>query len=192
MIFKIFWFLRGILYMPFFGKYKFPSYIGKPVYIGNFHRIFISKRVRIFPGSRIEVVDDESSILFEENISIGQNFHITSGGQLIIGKDTTIAENVMITNIDHEYKEIGVHILKQPLIVKETKIGENCFIGFGAVIQAGTILGNHCIVGSNSVVRGLFPDYCVIVGSPARIVRRYNLTKKVWDRTNPDGTFIEN
>jgi acetyltransferase-like isoleucine patch superfamily enzyme len=190
MFFKFFWGLRGLLYKPFFGKYQLPSYIGKPVYIGNFNRIFINKRVRIFPGARIEVLNKTSSIVFEENISIGQNFHIISGGELIIGKNTTFAENVMVSNIDHEYQEIDVHILKQPLIIKETKIGENCFIGFGAVIQGGTILGNQCIIGSNAVVRGVFPDYCVVVGAPARVVKRYHLKDKEWKKTNSLGEFI--
>ncbi len=191
MIFKIFWILRGLLYKPFFGKFGLPSYIGKPVYIGNFKRIFIGNRVRILPGSRIEVINNESSIIFEGNISIGQNFHITSAGNLIIGKNTTFAENIMVTNIDHDYEEIGKHILEQKHIVKETKIGENCFIGYGAVIQAGTILGKQCIVGANAVVRGHFPDYCVIVGIPAKIIKRYDEKTKIWKKTNSKGEFID-
>lgn len=191
MIFKIFWILRGLIYKPFFGKFGLPSYIGKPIFIGNFKRIFIGKRVRIFPGARIEVIGDNASIVFEENISIGQNLHITSGSQLVIGKNTTILESVMITNIDHDYQEIDKHILKQKYIIKETKIGENCFIGYGAVIQAGTILGKQCIVGANAVVRGTFPDYSVIVGVPARIVKRYDEKSGVWKKTDKDGEFID-
>jgi len=191
MIFKIFWIIRGLLYKPFFGAYGFPSYIGKPVFIGKFKRIFIGNKVRIFPGARIEVIDNESSITFDDNISIGQNLHITSGGQLKIGRDTTIAENTYISNIDHEYQNINTHILKQPNIIKETLIGENCFIGFGVVIQAGTILGKQCIVGANAVVRGVFPDYSVIVGAPAKIVKRYDIEKKEWRKTNAKGTFID-
>lgn len=191
MIFKIFWILRGLLYKPFFGKYGFPSYIGKPIFIGNFKRIFIGKRVRIFPNARIEVIDKNSSIVFEDNISIGQNFHITSGGNLLIGKNTTFAENIMVTNIDHDYQEIDKHILKQKHIINETKIGENCFIGYGAVIQAGTILGKQCIVGANAVVRGHFPDYCVIVGVPAKIVKRYDEKSGVWKKTDKDGEFVD-
>ncbi|KLE04693.1 lipopolysaccharide biosynthesis protein [Aliarcobacter butzleri L353] len=190
MIFKIFWILRGLLYKPFFGKFGFPSYIGKPIFIGNFKRIFIGNKVRIFPGARIEVVDENSSIVFEDNISIGQNFHITSGGNLVIGKNTTFTENIMVTNIDHDYQEIDKHILKQKYIIKETKIGENCFIGYGAVIQAGTILGKQCIIGANAVVRGHFPDYCVIVGAPALIVKRYDKKSGVWKKTNSKGEFI--
>ncbi len=191
MIFKIFWILRGLIYKPFFGKFNFPSYIGKPVFIGNFKRIFINKRVRIFPGARIEVIGNDASIVFEENISIGQNLHITSASQLVISKNTTILESVMITNIDHDYKEIDKHILEQKHIISETRIGENCFIGYGAVIQAGTILGKQCIVGANAVVRGTFPDYCVIVGIPAKIVKRYDEKSGVWKKTNSKGEFLD-
>lgn len=193
MIFKIFWILRGLLYKPFFGKYALPSYIGKPIFIGNFKRIFIGKRVRIFPGARIEIVDNQSSIVFEDNISIGQNLHIISGGEqeLRIGKNTTFSANVFATNIDHQYDEINKHILEQPLVSAKTHIGENCFIGYGAVIQAGTVLGKQCIVGANAVVRGHFPDYCVIVGVPARIVKRYDEKNKIWKKTNNKGEFLD-
>jgi acetyltransferase-like isoleucine patch superfamily enzyme len=191
MIFKIFWILRGLIYKPFFGKYSLPSYIGKPVFIGNFKRIFIGKRVRIFPGARIEVIGNDASVVFEENVSIGQNLHITSASELVIGKNTTILESVMITNIDHDYQEIAKPIWEQKLIIKETKIGENCFIGYGAVIQAGTMLGKQCVVGANAVVRGTFPPYSVIVGVPARIVKRYDEKSGVWRKTDKDGKFID-
>lgn len=191
MIFKIFWILRGLMYKPFFGKFGLPSYIGKPVFIGKFKQMFIGQRVRIFPGARIEVVDKESSIIFEDNISVGQNLHIISGGgqKLIIGTNTTISANVFITNVDHEYKEIDVHVLKQNILMKNTRIGENCFIGYGVVIQAGTILGKQCIVGANAVVRGNFPDYSVIAGVPAKIIKRYDGKSETWKRTSDEGKF---
>lgn len=192
MIYKFFWILRAILYRPFFGKIGFPSYIGNPVIIMGSKNIFIEKYVRVFPGIRMETHGKNGVIRIQNDVSIGQNVHITSSSNLVIGKSTTILANVFITNIDHDYQEIGVHILKQKYIIKETSIGENCYIGIGVCIQAGTILGNQCIVGANSVVRGFFPDYSVIVGSPAKIVKRYNLENKSWDKTNDDGSFIKN
>lgn len=193
MIFKIFWIIRGLLYKPFLGKYGFPSYIGKPIFIGNLKKIFIGKRVRIMPNARIEVVDKNSSIVFEDNISVAQNLHIISGGsqELRICKNTTLSANIFITNLDHEYQNINIHILQQKLIANKTKVGENCFLGYGVVIQSGTILGKQCIVGSNSVVRGVFPDYCVIVGAPARIVKRYDEKSKTWKKTNNKGEFLD-
>lgn len=191
MILKILWAIRGLCYKPFFGSYGLPSYIGKPLYIKNFKHIYIGKRVRIFPGARIEVVNKNSSIKIEDNTVISQNLHMTSGGKLVIEKNSTILGNVMITNIDHDYQEIGKHILEQKYLIKETRIGQNCFIGYGAIIQAGTVLGKQCIVGANAVVRGIFPDYCVIVGIPAKIVKRYDLENSVWRKTNSKGDFID-
>ncbi|MGJ1271450.1 MULTISPECIES: acyltransferase [Sphingobacterium] len=182
MIYKIFWFLRGLLYSFFFGKFGLYSYLGKPIFIHNIHQIYIGNRVRIFPNNRMEVHGKNSRIIIQDNVGIAQNVHITSGGDLIIGKGSTILANVFITNIDHEYNVIDKPILEQGMSIRETSIGENCFIGIGAAIQAGTILGKHCIVGANSVVRGIFPDYCVIVGAPARIVKKYNFTSKIWEK----------
>ena len=186
---KLFWIFRAIIYKPFFGKFGIPSYIGKPLFLLGAKKIYIGKNVRIFPNVRIEVHGKNSTLTIKDDVGIAQNVHITTGANLIIGKSSTILANVFITDIDHDYQEIGVSILKQKNIIRETSIGENCFIGYGAAIQAGTVLGYQCVVGANSVVRGIFPDYSVIVGSPARIVKRYNIETKSWEKTNPDGSF---
>ena len=178
---KIVWVMRGIMYKPFLRKMGRYSYIGKPIWMSKKKNISIGNRVRIYPGARIETVKD-GRITIEDNVSIAQNFHCTSQGDLVIEKNTTILGNVFITNIDHDYTEIGKHILEQNNLMKETKIGENCFIGFGASIQAGTKLGKQCIVGTNAVVRGEFPDYSVIVGVPAKVIKRYNFETKKWEK----------
>ena len=190
MIIKVIWVLRAIVYMLVFKKISFPSYLGKPVFIMGARKVILGRRVRILPGLRMEVHGKNSLINIGDNVSIGQNFHIISGGILNIGGNTTISGNVLVTNLDHGYQAINVHIMEQGIIYKETKIGENCFIGFGAAIQAGTTLGKQCIVGANAVVRGNFPDYSVIVGAPARIVKRYNEETQQWQKTNKNGEFI--
>lgn len=179
---RLVWLIRGLIYKPFFGKFGFFSYIGNPVIIYGINKIFIGKKVRIYPNVRLEVHGKKSRIEIQEDTRIAQNVHITSGSNMIIGKSTTILANVFITNIDHDYSEIGINILDQKMIIRETYIGENCFIGMGAAIQAGTILGKQCIVGANSVVRGTFEDYSVIVGSPARLVKKYNFDTQKWEK----------
>jgi acetyltransferase-like isoleucine patch superfamily enzyme len=181
MLYKLFWTIRAILYRAIFLHVGFPSYIGRPIFLSGTRRIGIGKRVRIFPHARMEAVGT-GSIIIGDNTAIGQNFHVTAAGELIICKNTTISGNVFITDIDHDYQVIGRHIMDQQYIVKPTYIGENCFIGFGARIQAGTKLGKQCIVGTNAVVRGEFPDYSVIVGVPARVVKRYNPKKQKWEK----------
>ena len=63
-------------------------------------------------------------------------------------------------------------------------IGDNVFIGEHATILMGTTIGNNCIVGANSLVKGAFPDNVVIAGNPAKIVctleEYYQRAKKNW------------
>jgi acetyltransferase-like isoleucine patch superfamily enzyme len=123
-------------------------------------------------------------IIVKKNCSIGQNFHCTAMGELVIGEDTLITSNVCITDIDHDYSLLNIPILEQEYIHKRTQIGANCFIGFGAVVQAGSILGDNCIVGANSVVRGIFPANSVIAGVPARVVKTFDGDKQLWEKVN--------
>lgn len=182
---KLYWHLRSYKYFIKFSKFGKYSYIDRPMFIDvNGGKVFIKDKFRVQPGLRMELLDGNSAIEIGENVSIGQNFHITSGGKLKIGNNVTILGNVFLTNIDHDYKEIDKHILEQQNIISETNIGDNCFIGYGAAIQAGTKLGKQCIVGANAVVRGEFPDYSVIVGVPARVVKKYNSNTGKWERVN--------
>ena len=175
--------MRAILYKLRFRKVQFPCLLGKPLLIIGGKNIVINKNVRILPGARMET-HLNGKITIHENVSIGQNLHIAAAGDLIIEKNTTISGNVLITDIEHGYQEIGKHIMEQDLTVKQTVIGENCFIGYGACILSGTKLGKQCVVGANSVVNGEFSDYCVIAGAPARVVKKLNLQSGSWEKVN--------
>ncbi len=176
-------------YSIFFGHVGVGSQLRNPVFLVNPHKIRLGNWLFALDGARMEALRG-GTISIGNNCAIGQNFTVTSsGGELYIGNDVTISFDVMITNIDHEYQAVGVHILQQPHLITPTTIGDNCFIGSGVKIMAGTFLGRQCIVSANAVVRGTFPDYCVIVGAPARIVKRYNPDSEKWEKTRPDGSF---
>lgn len=51
-------------------------------------------------------------------------------------------------------------------------IGEGSYIGINAVIVGNVKIGKHCVIGANSVVTKDVPDYCVAVGSPARVIKK--------------------
>lgn len=185
---KILWMLNAIYYKFFFGSFGLMSYIGKPIYLSGTKNFFWGRKVRIYPNSRIESLG--GTIHIGDNVSIGQNLHLISMNTVCIGDRTTVSANVFISDVDHEYNEIDMHVMDQKLNVKKTVIGENCFIGYGCAILPGTILGKQCIVGANSVVRGRYPDYCVIAGSPAKIIKRYDFTDRLWKKTNAFGNFF--
>lgn len=190
-------FKTQILYKKSFQSIGEKTIIKNPIFLKNVNNISVGNNVFIRDHARIECVETKDNQIFnphliiEDGVSIEQRCHITTAGELIIGFNTTILFDIMITDIDHEYEDLNLPISKQPLRVSKTCIGENCFIGSGAKIQAGTILGKHCVVGTNAVVRGTFPDYSVIVGIPAKIVKRYDLEKKQWRKTNYKGDFLD-
>lgn len=178
---KFFWFLRCIFLRLTGLKIGFPSYFGKPIFLKGKKNISIGSKVRVFPGARIEAYDG-SKIEIGSNVVIGQNFHLTCAKRIKIGSGTHITNEVMITDIDHDYKDINMPVHEQKFLINETIIGDNCFMGSGCKIQAGSKLGKHCIVGANSVIRGTFPDYSVVVGVPGKIVKKFNKKTSNWEK----------
>lgn len=180
---KFIWAARAVIYKISFGKVGNMSYVGRPLFIEGRKNIFIGNHVRIFPGIRMEALDG-GEICIGNNLAIEQNVHIISGKSILnIGDNTTISANAFISNVDHEYKNIEKSVMEQPLLFKETQIGKSCFIGYGAVILPGTKLGDHCIVGANAVVRGSYPDNCVIAGNPARTIRIFDFESESWKKS---------
>ncbi len=159
------------------------SVIRRPLFWTPEH-VSLGSDVLIWPACRIEGVNiagrPAPHIVFGDGVTAQQNFHLTAGGDLLVGAGTTILFDVMITDIDHRYEEFGTRVIDQPMSVTATSIGRNCFIAAGARILAGTNLGESCVVGANAVVRGVFPAGSVIAGNPGRIVRRYDAASATW------------
>lgn len=162
------------------------SYIQNPLLITNKNFIYIGSNVRIFSHARIEAVTKYAGVEFiphliiNDGVTIQQNVHITCAKSVEIGKNTAIVANVTITDIIHPYTAKDEHLINQPLIVKPVKIGEYCGIYNNVVINAGVTIGKHVTVGANSVVTHDLPDYCVAVGNPARVIKKYDVHKNIW------------
>ena len=64
------------------------------------------------------------------------------------------------------------------------KVGDNVFIGTRCIILLNSKIGNNCIVGAGSIVRGQFPDNSVIFGNPAKVIMNTEMQKMLF-RHNP-------
>ncbi|MFT4071119.1 MAG: acyltransferase [Dysgonamonadaceae bacterium] len=153
-----------------------------PEYIIMHNNVFVRDNARIEGISKYGKQIFTPKIIFEDNVCIEQNLHLTCANLVKIGKNTAIAANVTITDIHHRYDDIHTPIEHQDIQVSPVSIGEDCKIYNNAVILPGTTIGKHCTVGANSVVSGTYPDYCVIVGAPAKIIKRYSFEKQAWLR----------
>lgn len=120
-----------------------------------------------------------SKVSYPENITIGKGTnpglspgcYIQGIGKIVMGDYIFVAPNVGIISANHDIYDLRNHIKKSVII------GNYCWIGMNSVILPGVVLGPHVIVGANSVVKDSFEDgYCIIVGNPAKIVKKINKT----------------
>lgn len=154
----------------------------KCIYIGN--HVFIRNYARIEPVTLWKDRKYSPKIIIGNNVSIEQGLHLTCANKVEIQDGCLITPYCSITDIDHCYEDISQRILEQELDIKETIIGKNSMLGTGVKIMAGVKVGEHCVIGANSVVTKDMPDYCVAVGIPARIIKRYNFKTNTWERAD--------
>lgn len=112
------------------------------------------------------------------NVSFGKNCHVGCINSVVISDNVLIGSNVLIIDHSHGNSKENDMLLSpnnRPLRSKGgIYIGKNVWIGEKVTILPGVKLGNNCIVGANSVVTCSFPDDCVIVGNPAKVVKKMN------------------
>ena len=106
-----------------------------------------------------------------------------SAERLIIGKYCQIAHGVRFITSSanhamHEGSTFPFPIFDPDRIAgyqpdrRDTAIGHDCWFGMGAMICPGAQIGNGVIIGAGAVVRGTIPDYSIVTGNRAQVVRR--------------------
>lgn len=151
----------------------------------------LGNHTRISPYSRLMCFDKISgetlspSLKIGDNVFIGRNITISCCNFVEIGDNTLITGYCFIGDSEHGMDiENDKRYEQQKMIRKETKIGKNCFLGEKTIILPGVTIGDNCIIGAGSVVTKSFPNDCMIVGNPARCVKKYDYNKHEWERIN--------
>lgn len=113
--------------------------------------------------------------------SIGRFSHITASNYVKLEDYVFVNEGVLITDSIHGYHDIKTPIIKQRLISRgPIVIGSGTWVGNGAKIVGEVRIGRNCVVGANAFVNRDVPDYCMVVGIPGRIVRRFDPELQKW------------
>jgi acetyltransferase-like isoleucine patch superfamily enzyme len=106
-----------------------------------------------------------------DNSGIGAFSFIGAGGGVTIGSNVIMGQYVSFHSENHVFTRVDVPIKAQGVTREGISIGDDCWIGAKATFLDGAHVGRGCVVAAGSVVKGTFPDYSVIAGVPARIVR---------------------
>lgn len=123
------------------------------------------------------IVKDHCYIGNGERLSIGARSQLSShgrfGGTIIIGSDCVMGPEVVMMATSHEFSRTDIPINQQGAKPEEPiVIGDDCWIGTRVIILPGVHLGNHCIVAAGAVVTKSFPDYSIIGGCPAILIKK--------------------
>lgn len=158
----------------------FTSIIYYPLRIINAKNICIGQHVDIYKNGYFWLNSFESKLIIKDRAQIGAFSHITAMKTVTINKNVMIADKVFITDFNHCFNDINTPIRDQGILfIGNVEIGEDSWIGENVSI-IGANVGRHCIIGANSVVVKDIPDYSIAVGSPARVIKKYDFDKEEW------------
>ena len=103
-------------------------------------------------------------------------------GPATIGNDVMLAQNIVLSGLNHGYEDIKQPISTQPCTTATIVVEDEVWIGANAVVTAGVTIGKHSIVAAGSVVTKNVPPYTIVGGNPARPLKQYNPTTQQWER----------
>lgn len=138
------------------------------------------KQAKIGKGSKIH-----ASVIFRQgyNIEIGEGCLINHNnvlqagkvdGKIRIGNYVHTGANVMIIAFNHAFDTRDIPTIKQDYYDADVTIGDDVWIGGGTIILAGVNIGKGAIIAAGAVVNSDVPDYAIVGGVPAKIIKYRN------------------
>ena len=193
--------LRGIYHKLLFKKSTGILFVGKKVKIRAHNCIIIDSGATIKDGCFINglckngvqigknfslgrnsiiectgvIRDLGESLMIGDNVGIAANAFIAVRGNVSIGNDTIFGPSVKLFSENHNFSDLETPIYLQGATKKGIRIGEDCWIGAGATILDGVKIGNKAIVAAGAVVTKDVPDYAIVGGIPAKIIKMRKL-----------------
>jgi len=167
--------------------------IRRPFSIRGKSNISIGDNFTAGPGLRLDAFDylsDNYCLIIGKNVQVNVYVHIGAVGKVVLGDNVLIASRVFISDHDHGfYGESDRHDspdtipVERELSFSPIKIEDNVWIGENVSVLKGVTIGKGAVIGANSVVTKDIPKYCIAVGSPAKIIKKYNFETKKWEKS---------
>lgn len=178
--------IKSKISLPFIKSKKIGknTYLDKSVQILGWRNVVIGENSILSEGTWININHRESR---EISVSIGNNCFIGRRNFFTAGKLIRIGD-FCLTGSDCRFLGSG-HIYTSPLvpyIIAGTTsegsitIGANCWLGANVTVLEDVSIGHGSIVGTGALVIKSVPPFSMVVGSPARVIKRFDFQNKVW------------
>lgn len=134
--------------------------------------LILNKRVRAKSGTKIKL-RNKSIVEIGQDTSFNHGCMLISHEKVTIGNNVQFGPNVLIYDHDHDYRtENGLKNLQYKTAPVE--IGNNVWIGANVVILKGTIIGDNCVVGAGSILKGTYTRDKLIIQEKKTVLRSIN------------------
>ena len=163
-----------------------------PFDVGGRKFMNISEGFTTGRGCRIEAYpeDNQSKVIhIGKNVQINDYVHITAMKNVTLGDNVLLAGKIYISDCTHGSYAGNENDSSPEEIPQDRKfsvdsviIEDNVWIGEFVSVLPGVRIGKGSIIGSNSVVTKEIPPNTIAVGSPAKVIKKYNFDLKVWER----------
>jgi acetyltransferase-like isoleucine patch superfamily enzyme len=173
-----------------FGHYGRNVYIHPGGRIVRPRFISVGDNVRIGKNTDIYVhpkrQDSKEFVLkIGNNVHIGNYNIIGARNSVVLEENALLGPRVIIVDHSHHYEDVQVPVKSQAVTEGgHVRIERDCWIGANVFVFPNVTIGRHAIIGANSVVNGDIPPYSVAVGTPARVIKRYDFDLKQWVRVD--------
>ncbi len=187
--------LRGLANLR--NRFRFADY-GRDVYIHPKAIISRPEYMAVGDGCRIgayasvylhplEKGHTGPLLVLGKGVFVGIRSIISAHYRVELRDNVLLGPNVLIADAHHRYEDVTVPIRNAGMTGKSfVVIEEEAWIGMNSCIFRGVTVGRHSVVGANSVVNADVPPYSVVVGIPARVVRRYDHQLQQWVNCDND------
>lgn len=148
--------------------------------------VFIGRRVEIYArrgygrvvlGRWVHLGDEnrlrchEGTLVIGDKCVFGRDNTVNTYLDTEFGEGTIVADWVYVCDFDHVTDDIHRPIKDQGIVKSPIRIGPDVWIGAKATVLRGTLIGRGCVIAAHAVVRGEVPDYSIVGGVPARVLK---------------------
>ena len=115
----------------------------------------------------------ERGLVIGDRCVIGARTSLIAHSSIVIGDDVWCGQDVFVSDASHGYQELETPIGRQLGAHQPVSIGAGTWVGHGAIILPGAVIGRNVVVAAGTVVRGTVEDYSVVGGAASRMIRTY-------------------
>ncbi|MGL4309594.1 MAG: acyltransferase [Paracoccaceae bacterium] len=138
-------------------------------HVAELRQAHIGKGAKISPTASFA---NARNLYIGDRVSIGANVSLWAGNgsaRIVLGDDVLFAPNVLVTTSNYRFNE-GSPVTEQAMDEADVVIGNDVWLGYGAIVLPGVKIGDRAIIGAGALVRKDVPPNGIAVGNPARVV----------------------